>query len=90
MTRATSVLSVLSLAAAVFSYSVTHWAFPPVGFESILVYGALAIWLSAVSGVVTTLLCIVMFWRTRVRLNWPFLCVAAAGLVLFVTVRFPS
>jgi len=90
MTRIASVLSVVALTAAILAYSITHWAFPPVGFEGALFFGGVLLWLGAVAAVVAAMICFAFFfYRGRRRLPWSLVCAVLAGVVLFVTVRFP-
>ena len=39
------VLSISAFACAALSYTATHWTFPPVGYEGMLVLAGLAIWI---------------------------------------------
>ena len=90
MTRIASVLSVVALIAATLAYSITHWAFPPVGFEGALLFGGVLLWLGAVAAVVAAMIGLALFfYGGRRRLPWPLVCAVLAGLVLFVTVRSP-
>ena len=88
MTRTASILSVVGLCAAIFAYSVMHWAFPRVGFEGALVYGGVSFWLGVSAAGIAALICLESLLRRRQRLTWPFVCAALAGIVLFATVRF--
>jgi hypothetical protein len=87
--RITSAVSTFALCAAGFAYSVTHWAFPSVGFEGMLVFGAMSFWLGVVASGVAALMCAGLFLRKRVILKWPLAAAAMAGTVLFVTVLIP-
>jgi hypothetical protein len=89
VTRIAFALSVFALFAAAFAYSVTHWAFPPVGFEGMLVFGGMSFWLAAIAAGIAALICVEAFLHKRLRLKWSFVCAVLAGIVLFVTVRFP-
>ncbi len=89
MTRIASALSILALCAAVVAYAITHWSFPRVGFEGALVYGAMSFWAGAIAAGISALICTELYIVKRLRLIWPFAGAVLAGLVLFLTVRFP-
>ena len=88
MVPAARAFSIVSLCAAILAFSVIHFSFPAVGFEGAMVFGGLALWVSAIASVVVMLLCAALFFRKGVWLKWPFLCSAAAGIVLLATARF--
>jgi hypothetical protein len=89
MARIASVLSVIALLAALFAYSVTHWAFPPVGFEGMIVFGGLSFWLGSVAAAIAMLIGIYRLLCKRPDKKWPLACAVTAGVVLFVAVTFP-
>ena len=82
------VMSIASLAAAGMSFSVTHWAFPPVGYEGMLWLAGLALWVG-IFGIVGTIAfgCIMFIKRRRVNVAWPLACCATAGVLMFLTVH---
>jgi hypothetical protein len=85
MLRASFVLSVSALVMAGIAYAVTHWGFPPVGFEGALVLGGMFLWLSGLSVVLVYGFCITLgFKQRRAGLIWPLMLsiMAVAGLVL--------
>ena len=73
-----------ALFAATMAYTVTHWAFPPVGFEGMIVLSGPSFLLWAVSAAVATLLCAILFFRNHVRTVWPLVWSAAAATILFI------
>jgi hypothetical protein len=89
MERTASILSVIALLAALFAYSVSHWAFPPVGFEGMIFFSGMSFFLASITASIAALICAYLLLRKRSTRKWPLLCSAIAGIALFVTVRFP-
>jgi hypothetical protein len=86
--KATWVLAISAFSSAGISYSVTHWAFPPVGYEGMLVLAGLAIWFGilCIAGTIA-LIGIILVKRRDFAITWPLICCATAGLLMFVVVR---
>lgn len=86
--KATRTLAISAIGCAAISYSVTHWAFPPVGYEGMLVLAGLAIWIGilCIAGTIV-LSCIILVKRSGFAVTWPLIFCAAAGLLMFVAVR---
>jgi hypothetical protein len=89
MARIASILSVIALLAALFAYSVTHWSFPPVGFEGMIVFGGLSFWLGSLAAAIALLIGTYRQMRRRPDRKWPLVCAVTAGIVLFVAATFP-
>ena len=88
MFKATWILTICAMTSAAISYSVTHWAFPPVGYEGMLVLAGLAIWIGILCIAGTIMLGgIILVKRRNFRVAWPLICCAAAGLLMFMAVR---
>jgi hypothetical protein len=86
--KATRVLAISAIGCAALSYSVTHWAFPPVGYEGMLVLAGLAIWIGLLCIAGTILLSAIFLVKRRaVAVTWPLICCATAGLLMFMAVR---
>jgi hypothetical protein len=86
--KATRVLAIGAIGCAALSYTVTHWAFPPVGYEGMLVLAGLAIWIGILCIVGTIVLSgIILIKRRGFPVIWPLICCAAAGLFMFMAVR---
>ena len=82
------VLSICATVCAALSYTVTHWAFPPVGYEGMLVFAGLAIWIGILCIAGTIVLSgIILIKRRGFPVIWPLICCAAAGLLMFMAVR---
>jgi hypothetical protein len=81
-------LAILAVSGGALAFSVTHFAFPRVGFEGMLVLAGLAIWFSilCIAGAFA-LGCFILFRRRGFPIAWPIVCCAAAGLLIFLTVR---
>jgi hypothetical protein len=86
--KVTRAFAICAITSAAISYSVTHWAFPPVGYEGMLVLAGLAIWLGilCIAGTIT-LVGIILVKRRDFAITWPLICCAAAGLLMFMAVR---
>jgi hypothetical protein len=86
--KATWVLAICEITSAGISYSVTHWSFPPVGYEGMLVLAGLTIWIGilCIAGTIA-LSCVILVKRRRFKVTWPLVCCAAAGLLMFMAVR---
>jgi hypothetical protein len=86
--KAIRLLACLAVSCGALAFSVTHFAFPPVGYEGMLVLAGLALWFSilCIAGTLA-LCCYILFRRRGVPIAWPILGCAAAGLLLFLTVR---
>jgi len=61
----TRLLSYVALLAAAFVFSVTHLAFPPVGFEGMLVLGGLFAWLCILAAVASFLASAVLWFKGK-------------------------
>jgi hypothetical protein len=86
--KATRVLAICSIGCGALSYSVTHWALPPVGYEGMLVLAGLVIWIGILCIAATLVLSGVMLVKRRgFPVTWPLICCAAAGLLMFMAVR---
>jgi hypothetical protein len=86
--KATWMLAISAFTSAALSYSVTHWAFPPVGYEGMLVLAGLAIWIGILCIAATIVLSSVILVKRRgFPVTWPLVCCAAAGLLMFMAVR---
>jgi hypothetical protein len=86
--NATQMLAICALACAALSYSLTHWAFPPVGYEGMLVLAGLALWIGigCIAGTIA-LSGVILVKRRGFSLTWPLICCAAAGLLMYMAVR---
>jgi hypothetical protein len=86
--NATRVLAICAITSAAISYSVTHWAFPPVGYEGMLVLAGLAIWFGilCIAGTIA-LSCVILVKRLDCAITWQVICCATAGLLTFIAVR---
>lgn len=62
---ATRLLSYVALFSAAFVFSVTHLAFPPVGFEGMLVLGGLFAWLCILSASASLLASAVLWFKGK-------------------------
>jgi len=91
MLRASFVLSVSALVMAGIAYAVTHWGFPPVGFEGALVLGGMFLWLSGLSVVLVCGFCIMLaFKQRRAGLIWSFiLCIMAVAVLVLASGLLP-
>jgi hypothetical protein len=87
MKRIAWICSAIALCSAILAYSMSRWGFPAVGFESAVWLVAVLFWLGALAALVSTLLCIVTFLRTRSPVVWPLLCAVVAGLALVAVAR---
>jgi hypothetical protein len=88
MFKAMRAMSIAALAAAGLSFSVTHWAFPPVGYEGMLWLAGLALWVGIFCIVGTIAFgCIIFTKRRGVNVAWPLACCATAGVLMFFTVH---
>jgi hypothetical protein len=86
--KATWILAISAFTSAALSYTVTHWAFPPVGYEGMLVLAGLAIWIGILCIAGTVVLSgVILVKRRRFPVIWPLVCGAAAGLLMFMAVR---
>ena len=86
--KATWILTISAFTSAALSYTVTHWAFPPVGYEGMLVLAGLAIWIGILCIAGTLVLSGVILVKQRgFPVTWPLICCAAAGLLMFMAVR---
>jgi hypothetical protein len=63
MRRTAEILSFVSVLAAMLVLSVTQFAFPPVGFEGMLVVAGMSSWLSILSGFLAVVICIVLLTK---------------------------
>jgi hypothetical protein len=89
MLRASFVLSVSALIMSGIAYAVTHWGFPPVGFEGALVLGGMLLWLSGLSVVLVCGFCITLAVKQRrAGLIWPLILSMMAVAVLVLTSEF--
>jgi hypothetical protein len=86
--KATWILAICAMSSAAISYSVTHWAFPPVGYEGMLVLAGLMIWagILCIAGAIV-LSGVILVKRRGFPVAWPLICCAAAGLLMFMAVR---
>ena len=83
MLRASFVLSVSAMVMAGIGYAVTHWGFPPVGFEGALILGGMLLWLSGWSVVLVCGFCMMLaFQQRRAGLIWPLILCSMAVAVL--------
>jgi hypothetical protein len=81
-------LAILAVSGGALAFSVTHFAFPRVGFEGMLVLAGLAIWFSILCITGTFALgCFMLFRRRSFPMAWPLVYCVAAGLLIFLTVR---
>jgi hypothetical protein len=86
--KAAWVLAICAIGCSALSYTVTHWAFPPVGYEGMLVLAGLAIWIGILCIAGTVVLSgVILVKRRRFPVIWPLVCGAAAGLLMFMAVR---
>jgi cation transporter-like permease len=86
--RAIRLLAVLAVSGGALAFGVTHFAFPRVGFEGMLVLAGLAIWFSILCiAVAFALGCFILLRRRGFPIAWPLVCCAAAGLLIVLTVR---
>jgi hypothetical protein len=86
--KAAWVLAICAIGCAALSYTVTHWAFPPVGYEGMLVLAGLAIWIGILCIAGTVVLSgVILVKRRGFPVTWPLICFAAAGLLMFMAVR---
>ena len=86
--KATWILAISAIGCAALSYSVTHLAFPPVGYEGMLFLAGLAIWIGILCIVGTIVLSgIILIKRRGFAVIWPLVSCAAAGLLMFMAVR---
>jgi hypothetical protein len=86
--KATWVLAISAIGCAALSYSVTHLAFPPVGYEGMLFLAGLAIWIGILCIVGTIVLSgIILIKRRGFAVTWLLICGAAAGLLMYMAVR---
>jgi hypothetical protein len=81
------ILSIVSLAAAAASFSISHWRFMPVGFEGMLWLAGLLLWV-AVLCIVGTIAFggIILMKRRGINIAWPLVFCATAGVLIFLTV----
>jgi hypothetical protein len=81
-------LAISAFTSGALSYSVTHWSFPPVGYEGMLVLAGPAIWFGILCIAGTMVLSSVILVKRRgMAVTWPLICCAAAGLLMFMAVR---
>jgi hypothetical protein len=86
--KAARVLAISAIGCAALSYSVTHWSFPPVGYEGMLFLAGLAIWIGVLCIAGTIVLSgVILVKRRGFPVTWPLICCAAAGLLMFMAVR---
>ena len=87
MFKATWILTICAMTSAAISYSVTHWAFPPVGYEGMLVLAGLAIWIGILCIAGTIIFSCVILMKRGFAVTRPLICCAAAGLLMYMAVR---
>ena len=81
-------LAICAIGCAALSYSLTHWAFPPVGYEGMLFLVGVALWIGILCIAATMVLsCVILVKRRGIPVAWPLICCAAAGLLMFMAVR---
>jgi hypothetical protein len=86
--KATWVLAICAIGCAAVSYTVTHWAFPSVGYEGMLVLAGLAIWIGILCiGGTIVLSGVILIKRRGFPVTRPLICCAAAGLLMYMAVR---
>jgi hypothetical protein len=86
--KATWVLAISAMTSAALSYTVTHWAFPPVGYEGMPVLAGLAIWIVilCISGTIV-LSGIILIKRRGFAVTCHLIGCVAAGLLMFMAGR---
>jgi hypothetical protein len=68
---------------SVIAYAVTHWSFPPVGFEGALLLGGMLLWSSGLCVVLVCGFCITLaIKQRRAGLIWPLILSIIAVAVL--------
>jgi len=84
MVRASFRLSIAALLAAALAYSVTHWAFPPVGFEGMIAVAGFSRILTVGCLGLAFVLCLVLLVKgPRRSVPWTLLACAMAVGVLY-------
>jgi hypothetical protein len=70
--KAIRLLAILAISGGALAFSVTHFAFPPVGYEGMLVLAGLALWFGifCIAGTLA-LCCYILFKRRGFPIAWP-------------------
>jgi len=86
--RVIRLLAIFSVSGSALAFGVTHFAFPRVGFEGMLVLAGLAIWFSLLSLTGTVALgCFMLVRRRSFPMALPLVYCISAGMLIFLTVR---
>jgi hypothetical protein len=87
MARAAQILSIVSLCAVVFAFSVNHWGFPPIGSEGTIFFGGLALWIGILGAFIAVCLSAALAYRNDARWRWSLGCAVLAGAAAVILVR---